>query len=354
MKAKTSLYALTAAALLSLLLLGACTRNPFSARTDAQIAAEVQNKINSDATLTTKQISVGANNGVVTLTGNVANETERLVAANDAAQVDGVKTVVNDLVAGAAASQTTAPATPAQTEPRPVARRATHRAASRPVTTYDDSDTTTRVASAPAPAPVSMTTAAPAAPRPVTIQDGTTISIRMVDGVDSATNQVGDVFHATLDTPLMDGDQVVVPSGADVQGRVAEAKNAGHFAGKPQIALELTKLIVNGKTYPLHTNQYTREGTSRGKNTAEKVGAGAAIGAIIGGIAGGGKGAAIGAAAGGGLGGGVQAATKPPHIKVDPEALLTFQLESPLTVTPVPSLERDTNRHRLEDDSNRP
>jgi hypothetical protein len=154
----------------------------------------------------------------------------------------------------------------------------------------------------------------------------------------------------------MDGDRVVIPSGADVEGRVAEAQGAGHFAGKPQIALELTKLVVNGKTYPLHTNQYTRQGTSRGKNTAEKVGAGAGIGAIIGAIAGGGKGAAIGAAAGAGVGGGVQAATKAPQVKVDPEAQLTFELQSPVTVTPVASLDRDAGRHRLDtsDDTAQP
>jgi hypothetical protein len=97
---------------------------------------------------------------------------------------------------------------------------------------------------------------------------------------------------------------------------------------------------VNGRRYSLHTNQYSREGSSRGKNTAAKVGTGAAVGTIIGAIAGGGKGAAIGGVIGAGAGGGVQAASKEPTIHVSSEALLSFTLENPLTVTPVASLQR--------------
>ncbi len=44
-----------------------------------------------------RTIAVQANNGVVTLNGNVANDSERGAAANDAATVNGVKTVVNNL-----------------------------------------------------------------------------------------------------------------------------------------------------------------------------------------------------------------------------------------------------------------
>ena len=53
-------------------------------RTDSQVAADIQNKINSDANLPNKQIAVGSNNGVVTLSGTVGSEGERLAAANDA------------------------------------------------------------------------------------------------------------------------------------------------------------------------------------------------------------------------------------------------------------------------------
>jgi uncharacterized protein YcfJ len=185
--------------------------------------------------------------------------------------------------------------------------------------------------------------APPPAPKPVTVESGTTFNIRMIDAVDSARNKPGDSFRATLDSPITIGDQVVIPEGAEVVGRIADLKDAGRFAGQPQVALELSSLSMNGRKYTLHTNQYARVGKSRGTNTAKKVGTGAAIGAVIGGIAGGGKGAAIGAATGAGVGGGVQAASKPEQVRVETEALLSFRLESPITVMPVSSLPRGHN-----------
>ncbi len=176
--------------------------------------------------------------------------------------------------------------------------------------------------------------AAPAKPSTVTIPDGTEIAIRLIDPLDSEKNQAGDSFHATLASPIMIGDQTVVPTGADVEGRVVEAKNAAHFSGASSLTVELTRLMVNGKTYTLQTDQWSKQGTARGKNTAAKVGGGAAIGAIIGGIAGGGKGAAIGAGVGAGAGTGVQAATRGQQIRLGPEAELNFRLQNSLTVTP--------------------
>ena len=188
----------------------------------------------------------------------------------------------------------------------------------------------------------------PPSAKPVTIPDGTVLQIRMIDTIDSGINQPGDRFRATLDAPITIDDNVVVPHGADIEGRVAELKSAGHYTGRPEIALELTALNVNGRRYSLHTNQYSREGASRGKNTAAKVGGGAAVGSIIGAIAGGGKGAAIGGVIGAGAGGGVQAATKPEQIHVASEALLSFTLQNPLTVTPVAAIQHSRSDHNAE------
>jgi hypothetical protein len=168
----------------------------------------------------------------------------------------------------------------------------------------------------------------------VTIPAGTTLAIRLVDSIDSETAQSGQVFHATLDSPLaVDGDTAIL-SGYSVEGHIVDVKSAGKFAGQSLLVLQLDRIAVGGKNYSLQTDQYTRQGNSRGKNTAKRVGAGAVIGAIIGGIAGGGKGAGIGALAGGGVGGGVQAATKGQQIKLPSETVLNFTLQGPLTVVP--------------------
>jgi len=344
MIARRSWYVLTLATALALGMASGCSR----ARNDAQIAGDVQGKINADSNVPTKQITVASSNGIVTLSGNVGSDTERQAAASDAAQVAGVKTVVNNLQVAPATAQATEPEQEQEPKPSPEPER-THRRTSRVYHERASSPAPTSApASAPAVTPSTPATTAmapppppPPPPKPVTIPDGTVLQIRMIDTIDSATNQPGDRFHATLDAPVTIDDKVIIPHGADVEGRVAELKSAGHFAGKPQIALELTALSMNGRRYSLHTNQYSREGSSRGANTAEKVGGGAALGTIIGAIAGGGKGAAIGGIIGAGAGGGVQAASKAPSIHVPSEALLSFTLENPITVTPVSSLKRN-------------
>jgi hypothetical protein len=193
----------------------------------------------------------------------------------------------------------------------------------------------------PEPAPVVTTPPPPPPPQKVTIPSGTTIAVRLVDTIDSETATAGQMFHATLDSPLsVDGD-VVIPSGYDVEGHVVDVQSAGKFAGKSLLKLQLDRIAVGTKYYNLQTDEYSRTGSSRGKNTAAKVGTGAAIGAIIGGIAGGGKGAAIGAAAGGGLGGGVQAATKGQQIKLPSETVLNFTLQAPVNVLPTSKRPRE-------------
>jgi hypothetical protein len=184
----------------------------------------------------------------------------------------------------------------------------------------------------------------------VTIPSGTTLAIRLVDGLDSATAQPGQTFHATLDSPLAYEGDVAIPAGYDVEGHVVDVKSAGKFAGQSLLALQLDRISVGGKYYNIQTDQYRRQGTSRGKNTAEKVGAGAGIGAIIGAIAGGGKGAGIGAAAGGGLGGGVQAATHGQQVKLPTETVLNFTLQGPLTVIPTAKGPNE-GRHKLDTDN---
>jgi hypothetical protein len=192
---------------------------------------------------------------------------------------------------------------------------------------------------------------APAVPQQVTIPAGTSLSIRTIDPVDSEKAQVGQVFSATLDSPVEVDGRIVIPANADVQGKVVDVKSAGKFQGASVLTLDLTKVSFNGKSYRIDTDQWSKTGASRGKNTAAKVGGGAALGAIIGAIAGGGKGAAIGAGVGAGVGTGAQAVTHGQQIVVQPETLLAFTLRSPVTVTPS-STTRNPNRTRLGADSN--
>jgi hypothetical protein len=168
----------------------------------------------------------------------------------------------------------------------------------------------------------------------VTLPAGQSLLVRMIDGVDSSKNNVGDVFHASMETDLVVNNVVVARKGTDVYGRLANAKEAGHISGSSELQLELTRIVIDGRDYPVVSSDYTLEGKGRGKNTAEKVGGGAALGAIIGAIAGGGKGAAIGAGVGGGAGGAVQVLTRGQQVRVPSETLLEFRLQQPASVAP--------------------
>ena len=182
------------------------------------------------------------------------------------------------------------------------------------------------------PNPPADTTLPAAAPGSVTVPTGTRITVRTIDSIDSDKNQVGDRFQATLDQPLYVNDILVARKGTDVYGRLESVKSAGQFAGRSQLRLSLTGIVINGQTVAISTGDYELAGKSRGANTAAKVGTGAAIGAVIGAIAGGGKGAAIGAGVGAGAGTAVQVVTKGEQVHVPSETLLEFTIEQPFTV----------------------
>jgi hypothetical protein len=166
----------------------------------------------------------------------------------------------------------------------------------------------------------------------ITIPGGQSLLVRMIDGVDSSKNQVGDVFHASLETDLYVQNSLVARRGTDVYGRLAEVKEAGHLSGSAELQLELIRIVIDGHDYPLVSSDYSLKGQGRGSDTAKKVGGGAVLGAIIGAIAGGGKGAAIGAGVGSAAGAGVQVFTRGKQVKVPSETLLEFRLEQPATV----------------------
>jgi hypothetical protein len=169
----------------------------------------------------------------------------------------------------------------------------------------------------------------------VTLPAGQLLLVRMIDGVDSSKNHVGDVFHASLETDLYVHNALVARKGTDIYGRLANAQEAGHLSGSAELQLELMRIVIDGRDYPLVSSDYSLKGQGRGADTAKKVGGGAVLGAIIGAIAGGGKGAAIGAGAGSAAGAGVQIFTRGQQVKVPSETLLEFRLQEPTMVTPV-------------------
>lgn len=346
-----------------------CAKKP----NDAQMTTDILQKFSQDSGLSAKQISVQSNDGVVTLTGNVDNAAQRDAAAKQAALEPGVKTVINNLQIGDAMANAAVPAQqvpPAQAAAEPAPAPEEKPDAAEPKKSSKTRAREDRAAhkshqadnqqmaannpppSNPAPAmqensnPAPVPPPPPPAPKKFILDQGTQLTVRLVDAIDSEKNQTGDTFHATLNTPITSDGEEAVPAGADVLGHLVSVKSAGKFAGQSEVVMQVDSISLGGRTYNVQTDQYKKTGSSRGKNTAEKVGGGALVGTLIGALAGGGKGAAIGAAAGAGVGGGVQAATKAQQIKLPSETVLNFTLQSPVTVV---EARGSSNRQKLTD-----
>jgi hypothetical protein len=145
---------------------------------------------------------------------------------------------------------------------------------------------------------------------------------------------VGETFRAALDVPLTDANgDTLAPQGADVDLRVTAVDSAGKLTGQSKLSLEVDRISVAGKSYPVSSEIYEKQATSQTQQTAKRTGIGAGVGALIGAIAGGGKGAAIGAGVGGGAGVAIEAAGKSNQVHIDSESRLEFRLQQSLEVT---------------------
>jgi hypothetical protein len=331
-------------------LITGCAKKP----DDAALVTNIQSQMFSDSLLKNSDLHINSSKGVVSLSGTVPNDAARLEAYKVASRTPGVVKVDDQMtVQSAQASAPAAPETPtlarSHRTPSPARNRrdkkwrASHQevADSKSAANEPAAEPTPPPAASPAPpvqqvAQVTPPPPAPPQPRQVEVLAGTTVTIRMIDGVDSAVNHAGELFHATLEAPLVVDDQVVVSRGADVYVRLVSAKSAGRMSGKSELHLELVKLEFQGRSYPMVSSTYSAAGKSRGKNTAKKVGGGAVIGAVIGGLAGGGAGAAIGAGVGAGTGAVWNGVTRGQQIKIPSETKLDFELEQPITVTVMP------------------
>jgi hypothetical protein len=179
---------------------------------------------------------------------------------------------------------------------------------------------------APAPDPV-------AAPKPVTIPQGTVLNVLLSQAIDVDAAQAGHTFKSLLDDPVMMNGKVIVPRGSAVVLQAAKVEQAGKMKGADKITLKANSISFGGRKYDVVTTAVEQKGAGEGKKTARKIGGGAGLGAIVGGIAGGGTGAAIGAAVGAGAGA-IMSSQGTEHLTLPAETRLQFTLNSAVTVQP--------------------
>lgn len=201
------------------------------------------------------------------------------------------------------------------------------------ITFGGETSTSSAASAGPTSAPVvqaPQATAASSTGADILVPAGTHIVVRMIDGIDSNRNQVGDSFQASLEDPLIVDSTQVAAKGTTVYGKLEQVKSAGRVQGQSELRLVLTGIVLNGATHNIVTGQYEVQGTSRGHQTAKRAGIGAVAGGIIGAIAGGGKGAAIGAGVGAGAGAASTVLTHGQQVHVPSETVLNFTLEQPV------------------------
>jgi len=170
---------------------------------------------------------------------------------------------------------------------------------------------------------------------PVTVPQGTLIQVRTAEQVDGKHAKDGTPVSFTLIRDVAVGGVLAIPRGATLHGVVTEDKQAGTLGGSPVLALKLVSLDLGGQNYALDSDQFKVRGPNKAGRTVGNAVGGAILGAIIGGAIDRGPGAAIGAAAGAGAGTAASAATPGPRIWIPMEALVTFHVNTPITVNPV-------------------
>jgi hypothetical protein len=337
-------------------------------RTDGQIEMDVVHALDASNALKNDLITAATIQGEVSLSGTVSSAASSELAESIAAHVAGVTKVNNHLSVGnpqdaqaadpgaqqadnqqdeaaAAASPGDGPM-PApnqgQAPPPP------DQAQGQPQAPYPP----TRPQYAPAPYPPQYPQRQPQYAQgpppgptyeepkgPVTIPQGTLLQLRTSEALNSKRAKDGESVQLTVIRDVAVGGVLALPKGATVHAVVTEAKKAGSLGGSPELALRLTSLDLGGQSYQLDSDQFKVKGPNKTGQTVGSAVGGGILGTIIGCAVGRGVGCAVGAGAGVAAGTAASAASSGPGIWIPAEALVTFHLNSPLTVTPVGSQE---------------
>ena len=179
---------------------------------------------------------------------------------------------------------------------------------------------------------------APRLPRPLllhrrpqvyTVPSGTTLTVRLSQGLSSKTNNIGDPFSGSLAQSVHVEGVTVLKAGLPVSGTVVAVRQQGKFKGEGNLGIQLSHVGA----YEVTTQEYEQTVKGKGKRTGAMVGGGAAGGALIGGVAGGGKGALIGGLVGAGAGTVGAASTGNKGVSIPAESVVSFISASPITVT---------------------
>ena len=165
------------------------------------------------------------------------------------------------------------------------------------------------------------------------IPSGTSLQIRTTEAIDTQTMD-GRIFTGTLESDVRDTQgHVAIPRGSTAELVVRRGPD-------DELVLDLDSVTVHGRRYGVDATRnristgvdVRNSGIGANRETARNVGGGALLGAILGAAIGGGDGAAAGAAAGAAVGAGAQILTKGRRVNVPAETLLSYRLQSDMSL----------------------
>jgi hypothetical protein len=165
------------------------------------------------------------------------------------------------------------------------------------------------------------------------------LQVRTSESLDNKRAKDGSPIQFTVIRDVAFNGVLAIPKGATVHGVVTESKNAGDLGGSAELALRLTGLDLGGHSYDLDSDIFKVRGPNKANQTVGNAVGGGILGTIIGCAVGRGVGCAVGAGAGVAAGVGASAASSGPRAWIPAEALVTFHLDTPITVDPVSAQE---------------
>jgi hypothetical protein len=108
------------------------------------------------------------------------------------------------------------------------------------------------------------------APDTITLPEGTVISVRIADKINSSRNQAGDIFIGTVDPSVLVHSRVVIPRGTEAHLLMMEDKKGGRFHGNAEVEVELISLVIDGKKIDADSDvAKKKKGALSAKATAE-------------------------------------------------------------------------------------
>ncbi len=146
---------------------------------------------------------------------------------------------------------------------------------------------------------------------PLVVAEGTVIPVSLINEISTRNAEAGNGIYAETIFPVTAGNEIVIPVGSYVRGRIVNATRPGRVSGKAELTINFHTLILpSGLTLAIfgslggvggvaeRNGEATVTGDSSKGEDVTTVAQTAGTGAVIGAIGGGAKGVAIGGGAG--------------------------------------------------------